>query len=51
MSQDFKLLKGCITDEKIIDSLHKFQVDNRIESEEEVLYIALYELFQEEDYI
>ena len=50
MSQDFKLLKGCITDEKIIDSLHNFQVDNGV-SEEEVLYIALYELLQEEDYI
>lgn len=51
MSQDFKLLKGCITDEKIIDSLHKFQVDNKLDSEEEVVQIALYELFQEEGYL
>lgn len=50
MSQDFKLLKGCITDEKIIDSIHNFQVDNGV-SEEEVLYLALQELFQEEGYL
>jgi len=50
MSQ-YKLLKTVIQNEELTEGIRKLKADYNIENEDEVIRIALYELFDEEGYI
>lgn len=47
----YKFLKAVIQDEELQDSIRKFKADYNVNDEDEVIRIALLELFSEEGYI